>query len=335
MKTRSHGTAFAICALGLGILGGCTAKGSGGSVNPFPPSQTHIYVFNAAPSGGSIASFPIGATGNVAPGTSIAGSLTGLDGPFYGTIGSAGSPYAPNAVANSVTTYAAGATGDTGPVTDLNGYSTGLATPYGVAIAASGDIYVTNAGGSSYATSVTEYPAGSNGNAAPIATISGAATTLYQPAAIAVDASSYVYVSNGLAASSGGWIAVFSPNSNGNIAPARLIQGGSTGLNGPTGIALDASGNLYVCNHFGNSVTVYAAGSNGNVTPSRTIGGSKTGLNAPRGIVVDSNGYVYVANSGTPSITVYANAVSGNVAPIRTIAGSNTGLNQPYGVAVY
>jgi sugar lactone lactonase YvrE len=155
-----------------------------------------------------------------------------------------------------VTTYPAGATGNTGPLTDLNGYATGLGTPAGVAIASSGDFYVTNAGATSYYTSVTEYSANSNGNVFPIAKISGAATTLNLPAGIALDASSYIYVSNGIAASSSGWIAVFSPNSTGNIAPARVMQGGSTGLNGPAGIALDAAGNLYVCNHLGNSVTI-------------------------------------------------------------------------------
>lgn len=334
MKSRWLPTTFAISVLAA-VVGGCTAKGSGGSVNPFPPSQAHIYVFNAAPNGGSIAGFPITAAGNVAPSTSISGNATGLDLPFYGTVGVSGTTYAPNSAANSVTTYLAGATGNAGPTSDLTGYSTGLGTPSGIAIASSGDFYVVNSQYGSPYTSVTEYPAGSTGNTAPIATIRGAATTLRSPADVALDATGYIYVSNGGASSGGGWIAVFSPNSNGNIAPARVIQGGSTGLSGPAGVALDASGNLYVCNHLGNSVTIYASGSNGNVTPARTISGSKTGLNAPRGVVIDSNGNVYVANAGTPSITVYAAAATGNVVPLRTISGSNTGLYQPYGLALY
>jgi sugar lactone lactonase YvrE len=335
MKNRSFLIAFGICVVAQGVLAGCTAKGSGTPVTPIPPSQTHLYVFNAPSTGGSIVSFPIAAAGNVAPVTSISGNLTGLNAPLFGTIDARGSLYAPNLNASSVTTYVAGSTGNEGPVTDLAGPYTGLGQPAGVAVAASGDYYVTNSAYGSPYTSVTEYAAGSTGNAVPLATIRGVATTLDTPAAIALDASNYIYVSNGIAASSGGWIAVFAPNSNGNIAPARVVQGGSTGLNGPTGVALDASGDLYVCNRFGNSVTVYAAGANGNVAPLRTISGSKTGLNAPAGLVVDSNGYLYVANNNAPSITVYAAGATGNVMPIRTISGTKTGLSKPYGVALY
>jgi 6-phosphogluconolactonase (cycloisomerase 2 family) len=335
MNYRLLRTTMALCLVTQAALAGCTTKGSGTPVTPFPPTQTHLYVFNADPSGGSIASFPIGAAGNSAPSTSISGSLTGLNAPIFGTLSASGVAYAPNVNANSVTTYAAGSTGNVGPTSDLAGPYTGLGQPSGVGVASSGNYYVCNSQGGSPYTSVTEYAAGSGGNAAPLATIRGAATTLSSPADVALDASSYVYVSNNNASSGGGWIAVFSPNSNGNIAPARIIQGAATGLNEPLGIALDASGNLYVSNHAGNSVTIFAAGANGNVAPLRVITGSKTGLSGPTGVTVDSNGYVYVANNSTPSITVYAAGATGNVVPIRTIAGSNTGLNRPYGLALY
>lgn len=337
MKSRSF-----LIALGIGVaaqaaLAGCTAKGSGTPVTPFPPSQTHVYAFNAGQSsgGGSITSYPIAAVGNVTPATTISGNLTGLDTPLFGTINASGTAYAPNVNANSVTTYIAGSTGNIGPTGDLAGPNTGLGEPSGVGIATSGDYYVCNPEGGSAYTSVTEYAAGSSGNASPLATIRGAATTLNSPVDVALDSSTYIYVSNNSASSGGGWIAVFSPNSNGNIAPARLLQGSATGLNEPEGIALDTSGDLYVSNHAGNSVTVYAPGANGNVAPIRAISGSKTRLSGPTGIAVDSNGYIYVANNGTPSITVYASAATGNVVPIRTISGSSTGLNRPFGVALY
>ena len=334
-KRCRQAIALGLCASAQVVFGGCTAKGSGAPVTPFPPSQTHVYVFNAAPNGGGIASFPITAAGNVAPSATIAGSLTGLNAPFYGTIDGAGAAYAPNTAADSVTSYAPGSNGDAGPATDLTGSSTGLGHPSGIALASSGDYYVCNSQAGSPYTSITQYAAGSSGNAAPIATIRGPSTTLSFPADVALDASAYVYVTNGYASSGGGWVAVFSPNSNGNVAPARLIRGSATGLSGPAGIALDASGNAYVSNHGSNSISVFASGANGNVAPIRAIAGSNTGLNAPTGIAVDSNGYVYVANSGTPSVTVYAAGATGNVVPIRTIAGSKTGLDRPYGIALY
>ena len=71
MNDRLFRMTLALCVVAQAALAGCTAKGSGTPVTPFPPSQTHIYVFNADPSGGSIASFPIGAAGNVAPATSM------------------------------------------------------------------------------------------------------------------------------------------------------------------------------------------------------------------------------------------------------------------------
>ena len=61
-------------------------------------------------------------------------------------------------------------------------------------------------------------------------------------------------------------------------------MGASTGLNGPTGIALDAAGNLYVANTLGNSITVYAPGASGDAAPVATISGGHTGLNGPIGI---------------------------------------------------
>jgi sugar lactone lactonase YvrE len=334
MKSRSFSLALALCALAQASLAGCTSKGSG-SLTPFSPSQSKLYVFNAQPSGGSIAGFPITAAGNVAPSTSISGSLTGLDAPFYGTVDASGTLYAPNTLANSVTTYVAGSTGDVGAASYLDGPYTGLGYPAGIAVATSGDFFVCNRQAGSPYTSVTEYAAGSTGNAHPVATIRGPSTTLTYPTAVGLDSLGYIYVSNGSSTYSGGSIAVFSPNSNGNIAPAREVKGTGTGLDGPAGIALDAAGNLYVANRLSQSVTVYAAGSNGDVGPTRAIAGTMTGLARPTGIAVDSNGYIYVANQGTPSITVYTAGASGNAVPIRTISGSNTGLDHPFGLALY
>jgi len=69
--------------------------------------------------------------------------------------------------------------------------------------------------------------------------------------------------------------------------PLATIGGGSTGINTPQCVALDASGKIYVAN-YGNTVTVYAANPSGNVTsaPVATYGGGSTGLNFPYGVAI-------------------------------------------------
>jgi sugar lactone lactonase YvrE len=112
----------------------------------------------------------------------------------------------------------------------------------------------------------------------------------------------------------------------------------------PYGVALDASGKIYVANRTGGggngSVTVFAAHPSGMLdeTPLATITGSNTGLANPSAIALDTSGRIYVTNSaaaGGGSVTVYAANPSGtlNETPLATIAGGNTGLDAPDGVA--
>jgi hypothetical protein len=92
-----------------------------------------------------------------------------------------------------------------------------------------------------------------------------------------------------------------------------LIAGPNTKIAGPSAVAVDSSGSIYVtnkgpmkckrlpgvssCSPNGHgSITVYAHGSNGDVTPTATITGANTGLQFPFGITLDSNGNIYVLN---------------------------------------
>src|SRR2546428_12260669 len=94
---------------------------------------------------------------------------------------------------------------------------------------------------------------------------------------------------------------------NGNVGPANTIIGAATGLAGPSGITLNAAGQIFVANSSANSITVYPLGANGNAAPIRTISGALTLLDNPQGIALDTAGNLYVANAGvtTSSITVY------------------------------
>ena len=177
----------------------------------------------------------------------------------------------------SITVYAAGAKGDATPIQDVTGSYTGLDYPNGVAVDGIGNTYVLNReGGTSKEGSVTVYGAGATGDVAPMASISGSATGLASPSAIALDpVNGNLYVGDGDA------VLFYAPGSNGNVAPLGVITGSNTGLDFVSGLALDKRGNLYVANEFKSSVTIYAAGATGNVAPTRRIKGSYTGLNFP------------------------------------------------------
>jgi DNA-binding beta-propeller fold protein YncE len=86
------------------------------------------------------------------------------------------------------------------------------------------------------------------------------------------------------------------------------------GIQGPAGLALDASGSLYVANYTGADVTIYAPQAK---VPMLTLA---QGLDVPTGVAVDTNGDVYVTNrGGSPSIQVYA---QGQTSPYATITSN-------------
>jgi carboxypeptidase family protein/HYDIN/CFA65/VesB family protein len=124
---------------------------------------------------------------------------------------------------------------------------------------------------------------------------------------------------------------------NGNVQPTFSISGPNTGLNVPSGVALDGQGNTWVSNYaIGGgtpSVTEYGPGSTGNVAPINMIAGSNTTISYPVGIALDTGGNIYIANAAA-TILEFNNGANGNVAPNTTISGSNTGLGFIGGMAI-
>jgi sugar lactone lactonase YvrE len=198
----------------------------------------------------------------------IAGNNTGLSESVNDTVDAAGNIYATNFA--SITEYASGAQGNASPIATIAGSNTGLTPPtggqgpLGIAVDAKGTIYVTDrffgpAGG------VLIFAPGSNGNVAPIATISGTNTLLSQPFGIAVDAAGNIYVAND--GSSG--VTVYAPGSNGNVAPIRQIAGSNTELGDVAGVTVDTSGKIYTASSLVTfaHISVFAADANGDVAP--------------------------------------------------------------------
>ncbi len=145
-------------------------------------------------------------------------------------------------------------------------------------------------------------------------------------------------------------IVVYPKTAKGNDKPVREIQGASTGLEDPHGIAVDPARNLLFVVNYGNakgpgrrtagsfqppSITVYPLDAKGDVAPLRVVKGEKTQLNWPAGLAIDTrSGMLFVANDGGHSVLAFPEDAAGDVAPARAIKGARTGLKNPTGVAV-
>lgn len=141
--------------------------------------------------------------------------------------------------------------------------------------------------------------------------IAGVATLFVSGIASAVQQDVYV------ADSSSNQVAIIAPN-------GTTTTIGSPLLNGPTGVAFDSQGNLFIANNGGDIVEYN--------TTSDLFSVFATGLNNPRGLAFDSQGNLYVANQSSGIISEFSNA--------SVLAGSGTpttyttGLNTPNGIAI-
>ena len=103
--------------------------------------------------------------------------------------------------------------------------------------------------------------------------------------------------------------------------PRHALKNGATppeitvyndGVNtGPTGIAIDPTGNVHISEYYSGTWVKYAPSSG--KAPLCVV---SEGVGGPEGIALDGNGNVYVSNSRLNNITVYSQATC---AYIRTI----------------
>ena len=328
-------------------------KVSGGIITTVAGNgEGYFYGDNVAASSaelGSPTSVAVDANGNLFIADSVNNRIREVSGGIITTVAGNGTPgYADNVAA-------------TGPV---------LNYPRGVAVDASGNLFIAD---------------GNNGrirkvSGGIITTVAGGGTSNLDnipatsaglsPYGVAVDASGNLFIAdygnNRIREVSGGIITtvagngnapvyvlgVFSPDYNGDNIPAT-----SAALAHPSGIALDANGNLFIADSVNNRIRKVSAGI---IT---TVAGDGTGpsglgisipnyngdnilatsaaLDNPSGIAVDASGNLFIADyynqrirkvSGGIITTVAGNSASGYNGD--NIAATSATLNNPSGVAV-
>ncbi|HUI55721.1 MAG TPA: hypothetical protein VLY04_12165 [Bryobacteraceae bacterium] len=206
-----------------------------------------------------------------------------------------------------------------------------LNTPLGVAADSSGNLYIADTGNNVIRKvaangTITTFAGngtagfGGDGGAAASAQLNG-------PQAVAVDSNGNVYVSDTQNARvrkiSGGVINTVAgngtPGFGGDGASATAAE-----LNVPSGLALDASGNLYIADFSNNRVrrvspggTITTVAGNGSIGYSGDSGSAASAqLTTPSGVAVDSSGNLYIADTGNNAVRV----VTGGI--IHTVAGN-------------
>lgn len=236
---------------------------------------------------------------------------------------------APTAQSTNVTFAIAGNYTVTCTVTDSAGQTATDSVPINVGTpppAVTPTLFVANRGAPRVLS--WQNPATVNGNIAPDTNISGSAAQLTFPFHLVVNSANELIVSDSLPPGTAKLLVYNdAAAANGNLAPARNVNGAATQLSFPRGLAYDEGRDiLYVANAGANSIAVFANAStatfNGNLAPTRIFTG---GLASPQGISLDQGGAnLYVANLATNQITVYASPfnLNGPVSPTRAINGS-------------
>jgi sugar lactone lactonase YvrE len=212
-----------------------------------------------------------------------------------------------------------------------------------VAFDGSGNLWVDDWSGHVYRYDAADL--GSTGTPAPSVTISADSTpSLAYPIGLAFDASGNLWVSN----YGSGTLVRYTPSqlaASGSPTPSVTISADSTpSLASPTGIAFDASGDLWVANFTTKTLVQYTPSqlaASGSPTPAVTISADSTpSLANPVGLAFDATGNLWVANYTTSSPTVVRFdaaqlASTGNPTPAATIGGGSFSSGaQPGGVAL-
>jgi uncharacterized protein (TIGR03437 family) len=250
------------------------------------------------------------------------------------------------AIATFAGTGTAGSTGDGGAAA-----SALLNAPFGLALDAAGNLYVTEFGGNrvrKISASGTISTVAGNGVAGYAGDGSQSANAeLSGPKAVAVDAAGNMYIAdtNNNAVrlvTAAGAISTVAGNGAGGYA-GDLGLATAAQLGNPTGVAVDAAGNLYITDGSTRVRKVYPGGTIVTIADTNGIRGylgdggvaAAAWLNGPMGIAVGASGVLYVADSGNNAIRMLTPlSVTMSIAAVTNGASSLPGPISPGEVVV-
>jgi trimeric autotransporter adhesin len=215
-----------------------------------------------------------------------------------------------------------GSSGDGGLAT-----SAALSSPEGFAMDASGNIYIADAGfensrirmlTKSTGIISTVAGTGSDGYSGDGGLATSAA--LYYPYGVAIDASGNIYIADAgnnrirmVTKSTGIISTVAGTGSSGSSGDGGLAT--SAALSSPRGVAIDASGNIYIAVAGNNRIrmvtkstgiisTVAGTGSSG--YSGDGVLATSTGLSSPKGVAIDASGNIYIADTYNHRIRMFS-----------------------------
>ena len=175
-------------------------------------------------------------------------------------------------------------------VADSNSTPYPLGDPQGIAVDTYGNVYISDF---YCACVVKETPPASSGNpyAQSLVADNSAAYGLLYPQGIAVDGSGNVYITD---PSNKRVVKETPPTSSGNPYIQSLVADGSAayGLQSPTHVAVDGSGNVYIADY----EVLKETPSGGSYTQSLVANSTYNGLGQPWGVAVDGNGNVFIVD---------------------------------------
>lgn len=249
------------------------------------------------------------------------GTAAQFDAPYGVAVDRAGNLYVADTLNNTVRKISpggavvtlAGSPGEEGN-TNATGAAARFNEPFGVAVDEAGNVYVADASNNAIR-KIT--PAGAvttvaGGGAAGSSDGTGTAARLDEPRGVAVDVNGTIYVAdydNHLIRKITAAGVVTTLAGQADVAGNADGVGTAATFRGPNGIAVDASGIVYVADTGNRAIRRISA--SGAVT---TVG---QGLTTPRGVAVDANNRILVADLGAHAIRTVA--ADGTVA---TLAGS-------------